>query len=88
MYARTAHASMDTHTHFAYEHPTHTEPRQRHSARTLQTLLLCYPTPFHSTSALPHAALVVVQLQRGREVVGERRELLVAEEVLEQREDQ
>ena len=34
-------------------------PRQHHSAPMLQTLVLCYTPPFHSTSALAHAAFVV-----------------------------
>ena len=54
-YARTAHGPR-THTRFAYKHSTHTDPRQRHSAPMLQTLVLCYTPPFHSTSALAHAA--------------------------------
>ena len=50
-YARTAHGPR-TQTRFAYEHSTHTDPRQRHSAPMLQTLVRCYTPPFHSTSAL------------------------------------
>ena len=77
----------DTHTHFAYDHSTDTDRRQRHSAPMVQTLVLCYIPPFHSTSSLAYAALVVVELQRGLDVVGERPQLLLAEQVLEQRED-
>ena len=72
----------DTHTHFAYDHSTDTDRRQRHSAPMVQTLVLCYIPPFHSTSSLAYAALVVVELQRGLDVVGERPQLLLAEQVL------